>query len=151
MNKKLIIAVLVAVVATYTGLRKTTPDAPTQESRVETHAHESITELTRQDRVIRYLQQQQHLPPYYIKKATARQRGWQPEKGNLCDVLPGKAIGGDRFFNRENQLPNSQGRTWFEADVNYRCGRRGSERLLYSSDGLIYLSRDHYRHLERVE
>nr|WP_024968099.1 ribonuclease domain-containing protein [Pantoea sp. IMH] len=147
MNKKLIIALLVAVVATYTGLRKTTPDAPTQDSR----ENGNITELTRQDGVIRYLQQQQRLPPYYIKKTAARQRGWQPEKGNLCDVLPGRAIGGDRFYNRENQLPNSQGRKWFEADVNYRCGRRGSERLLYSSDGLIYLSRDHYRHLERVE
>ncbi|WP_428946150.1 ribonuclease domain-containing protein [Pantoea sp. FN060301] len=149
MNKKLIIAVIFAVVATYMGLRQSEQQTlPQNDTATE---RESISELTRQERVTRYLQQHRQLPPYYLKKQEARRRGWQSEKGNLCDILPGKAIGGDRFHNREAHLPASQGRKWFEADVNYHCGRRGSERLLYSSDGLIYLTRDHYRHVEQVE
>ncbi|HBT28621.1 MAG TPA: ribonuclease, partial [Erwinia persicina] len=57
---------------------------------------------------------------------------------------------GDRFSNREGGLPQKNGRRWFEADVNYACGRRGTDRLLYSSDGLIYLTLDHYRHFQQV-
>jgi len=60
-------------------------------------------------------------------------------------VLPGRAIGGDRFSNRERRLPMQAGRQWYEADVNYNCGHRDADRLLYSSDGLIFLTTDHYR------
>lgn len=69
---------------------------------------------------------------------------------NLCNILPGRAIGGDHFSNRENVLPDQPGRRWFEADVNYQCGHRGSDRMLYSSDGLIYVTHDHYRHMEQI-
>ena len=72
-------------------------------------------------------------------------------RSNLCAVLPGKAIGGDRFSNREGQLPSAGGRVWREADINYQCGRRGADRLLYSSDGLIFVTRDHYKNFIRVE
>jgi len=49
-----------------------------------------------------------------------------------------------RFGNREGLLPEADGRTWYECDVNYMGGFRGAERLLYSSDGLIYYTDDHY-------
>lgn len=64
--------------------------------------------------------------------------------------MPGKAIGGDRFGNQEKGLPDAPSRQWFEADINYNCGHRGSDRLLYSSDGLIYVTTDHYRSFQQA-
>ncbi|MCC8365130.1 barnase [Xenorhabdus sp. PB61.4] len=110
-----------------------------------------IDVLTEQHRVASYLKQHHKLPDYYITKKQARRLGWEPRKGNLCEAVPGKAIGGDRFSNREHKLPDEAGRQWFEADVNYNCGRRGNDRLLYSNDGLIYLTLDHYNHFTRLE
>ncbi|WP_241607661.1 ribonuclease domain-containing protein [Rosenbergiella australiborealis] len=100
--------------------------------------------------VAHYLQAHQRLPDFYIRKGEARRQGWIAAKGNLCEVLPGRVIGGDRFSNREGQLPNASGRVWQEADVNFRCGHRNSDRLLYSSDGLIYLTTDHYHSFQQV-
>lgn len=112
---------------------------------------ENIEQLTRQDRVVSYVRQHQRLPDYYLTKKQARHAGWDAREGNLCDVLPGRAIGGDRFANREGRLPAQAKRVWREADINYRCGRRDADRLLYSSDGLIYVTKDHYRNFTRVE
>ncbi|MGL6018694.1 MAG: ribonuclease domain-containing protein, partial [Gibbsiella quercinecans] len=114
-------------------------------------AAESIDRLTQQARVVSYLKQRQRLPDYYISKKQAREQGWDARDGNLCSVLPGKAIGGDRFSNREGQLPAASNRIWREADINYRCGRRGAERLLFSNDGLIFVTHDHYKNFIRVE
>lgn len=111
----------------------------------------SIDEKTQANSVIDYLHHHQQLPDFYITKKDARAQGWDAKAGNLCDVLPGRAIGGDRFMNREKQLPEDKGRQWYEADVNYQCGHRGSDRLLYSNDGLIYITTDHYRTMTRVE
>ncbi|SUB83742.1 ribonuclease domain-containing protein [Pragia fontium] len=110
----------------------------------------SIDGLTRQDVVANYLRQNKRLPDYYVTKKQARSQGWDARNGNLCSVMPGKAIGGDRFSNREGALPNASGRVWFEADINYRCGHRGAERLLYSNDGLIYVTHDHYKRFTEV-
>jgi hypothetical protein len=52
--------------------------------------------------VIAYVKSNHKLPDFYITKSEAKSQGWNPSKGNLCDVLPGKAIGGDQFSNREN-------------------------------------------------
>ena len=61
------------------------------------------------------------------------------------DVLPGKCIGGDVFGNREGLLPSARGRVWRECDVNtLGASSRGAERLVYSNDGLIYYTGDHY-------
>lgn len=182
MNKKLIIAGILALIASYAGLRPSAEHSPRQQqSQQQQHSSSSASErsvtelnqqrsgqsvqdtrtasapqsndisaLTQQTRVANYLQQHQRLPDYYIRKNEARRQGWDPSRGNLCQVLPGRAIGGDRFSNREGGLPDKAGRKWFEADVNYQCGRRGSDRMLWSSDGLIYVTRDHYRHFEQV-
>lgn len=106
---------------------------------------QNIDQLTREDVVVPYVKKHQQLPGYYIKKSEAREKGWEAAAGNLCDVLPGKAIGGDVFSNREGGLPAAEKRKWFEADLNYKCGRRNADRLLYSSDGLIYVTYDHYK------
>ena len=104
-----------------------------------------IDELTKEAVVLAYVKQNNHLPDYYITKKEARKRGWNPAEGNLCDVLPGKAIGGDIFTNREGQLPEKPGRTWYEADLNYHCAHRNADRLLFSNDGLLFVTKDHYK------
>ncbi|MDX8000517.1 barnase [Xenorhabdus sp. Reich] len=126
-------------------------DTASQNPAVSGQSGQQIDVLTEQDRVADYLRQHHKLPDYYITKKQAHRQGWNARKGNLCEVLPGRAIGGDRFSNRENKLPTESDRHWFEADVNYRCGRRGSDRLLYSDDGLIYLTVDHYNNFTRLE
>lgn len=93
---------------------------------------------------------QGRLPDNFITKAEARALGWNPRAGNLADVAPGKTIGGDVFRNSEGLLPNAPGRVWREADLNYNGGFRGSERLLYSNDGLIYRTGNHYKTFEQI-
>lgn len=85
------------------------------------------------------------LPKYYITKNRARELGWVEWKGNLHDVLPDMMIGGDVYKNREGKLPCSPNRLWYEADINYEKGYRNRERILYSNDGLIFVTYDHYQ------
>ncbi len=98
------------------------------------------------DEVALYLHAFEELPPNYITKANARDLGWDSREGNLWDVAPGCSIGGDRFGNREGLLPD--GHQWFECDVNFDGGYRGAERLLFSNDGMICYSGDHYNSYE---
>lgn len=97
-----------------------------------------------------YLRQHGVLPSNYIKKREAKERGWNPSAGNLQDIIPNAVIGGDKFGNYEKRLPIKKGRTWKEADLEYSGGRRGPVRLLYSSDGLYYTTRDHYKTFQEV-
>lgn len=108
---------------------------------------QSIDQLTEQSTVIRFVKQNHKLPEYYITKNEARKMGWNPSEGNLCEVLPGKAIGGDRFGNREKALP--EGKVYFEADVNYRCGNRNADRIIFTENGDVYLTKNHYRSFEK--
>lgn len=81
------------------------------------------------------------LPTNFITKAEAQALGWASSQGNLWDVAPGKSIGGDYFGNYEGLLPSG---SYHECDVNYAGGYRGAERLIYSTDGRIYYTNDHY-------
>ncbi len=87
----------------------------------------------------------QHLPDYYLTKEEAEAIGWIRRKGNLNKVAQGKMIGGDRYFNKNGHLPSDLGRIWFEADIEYETGYRGDNRILYSNDGLIFVTYDHYQ------
>lgn len=142
MSKKLWIGLLLALVVSWGGLK---PHLTAQRGQPA-----DIAQRTEAKTVARALQLQHRLPDLYLTKSEARRQGWNPGKGNLCEVLPGRAIGGDRFSNREKRLPMQAGRQWYEADVNYDCGHRDADRLLYSSDGLIFLTRDHYRSFQQV-
>ncbi|MDD7602859.1 MAG: ribonuclease domain-containing protein [Firmicutes bacterium] len=83
------------------------------------------------------------LPQNFITKKEARDLGW--EGGSLESYAPGKCIGGDRFGNYEGTLPEKDGRTYYECDINtLGADSRGAERLVFSSDGLIYYTADHY-------
>ena len=100
--------------------------------------------------VSKHLVKNGKLPDNYITKADAKALGWNPKKGNLQDVAPGKSIGGDVFHNKKGKLPSAPGRTWKEADLNYSGGHRKSERLVYSNDGQIYYTSDHYKTFQKL-
>ena len=107
-----------------------------------------IDELTNDEIVVKYLKEHGELPEYYITKSEAKSLGWIPSKGNLCEVAPGKAIGGDIWTNRQKSLPTKSGRRYFEADLNYNCGNRNADRVVFSNDGLVFVTHDHYRNFE---
>lgn len=99
------------------------------------------------DDVALYLYLYGELPGNYITKNEARDLGW--EGGSVEEVAPGKCIGGDRFGNREGQLPDANGRTWQECDIDTLGeNSRGAKRIVYSNDGLIYYTDDHYESFE---
>lgn len=91
-----------------------------------------------------YISYHGYLPDYYVNKETAEQAGWNTTKKKLSSVLPGKMLGGDEFKNKAGKLPSAQGRVWYEADINYTGGKRNRERIVYSNDGLIFATYDHY-------
>ena len=84
------------------------------------------------------------LPPNFITKKQAQDLGWDSSRNYVSDVAPGKSIGGDRFGNYEGLLPTKKGRQWYEADCFYTKGKRNAYRILYSNDGLVYYTDDHY-------
>ncbi|WP_268746097.1 ribonuclease domain-containing protein [Geobacillus sp. FSL W8-0032] len=88
------------------------------------------------------------LPPNYVSKTAAMQKGWALGKA-LHNYVPGGQIGGDIFKNTSNLLPNTEGRVWYEADVGLSNtmsrSKQPGTRLLYSNDGLMYITTDHYK------
>lgn len=85
------------------------------------------------------------LPKNFITKSQAKKYGWK--SGALEPYAPGYCIGGDTFKNREGLLPKAAGRTYKECDIDTlgSRGSRGSRRIVFSNDGLIYFTSDHYR------
>lgn len=102
------------------------------------------------DEVALYIHTYGHLPDNFISKTKARNAGWDSNEGNLDEVLPGMSIGGSEFKNYDGQLPDAAGRTWTECDINYTGGYRGAERIVFSNDGLIYYTGDHYKTFEQL-
>lgn len=101
-------------------------------------------EYTSKDEVALYLHTYDRLPGNFITKNAAKKLGWVSKEGNLQEVAPGKSIGGDSYSNREETLPKETGRKYKECDINYHGGYRKAERIIYSNDGLIYYTDDHY-------
>ena len=97
-----------------------------------------------------YLTLYGQLPQNYITKNEADDYGWKT-KGDLDEVAPGCSIGGDRFGNYEGILPEKNGRKWTECDIDYVSGSRNAKRVLFSNDGLIYYTDDHYSSFRPVE
>ncbi|MBR4038481.1 MAG: ribonuclease [Clostridia bacterium] len=91
------------------------------------------------------------LPDNYLTKKEAQALGWENRRGNLWDVAYGCSIGGDRFGNYEKLLPDAKGRKWTECDIGFDGGYRGGKRVVYSSDGLIYYTDDHYESFDEIE
>ena len=90
-----------------------------------------------------YLYTYDKLPDNFITKSEARELGW--EGGSVEKYLDGAAIGGDKFGNREGLLPKKKGRQYYECDIDTDGkSSRGAKRIVFSNDGLIYYTEDHY-------
>ncbi len=95
------------------------------------------------DEVALYIHLFGHLPSNYIKKSRAQELGWTG--GSLEPYAPGCSIGGDRFGNYEGLLPRASGRYYTECDIGTKGkSSRGAKRIVFSNDGLIYYTGDHY-------
>ena len=113
-------------------------DAPEEEAPIDEDGWFYSAEF-----VSLYLQTYGRLPDNFITKDEARELGW--EGGSVEEFAPGYAIGGDKFGNREGLLPTAKGRQYYECDID-TDGKdsRGAKRIVYSNDGLIYYTSDHY-------
>ena len=106
--------------------------------------------VTEPQAIADYLFEHGKLPENFITKEEAQDLGWDSSRNYVSDVAPGKSIGGDRFGNYEGQLPKAKGRKFFECDANYTGGKRGAERIVYSSDGRVWYTKDHYGTFEEL-
>ena len=98
---------------------------------------------TSRDEVALYIHTYGRLPSNFITKKDAQALGWPG--GSLDDYAPGMCIGGDWFGNYEGLLPRARGRTWQECDIDTLHARsRGAKRIVFSNDGLIYYTGDHF-------
>ncbi len=98
---------------------------------------------TTKEDVALYLNTYHKLPPNFITKQQAKELGWPG--GSLEHYAPGMCIGGNTFGNYEGLLPSKKGRSYYECDIDtLKAKDRGSKRLVYSNDGLIYYTEDHY-------
>ncbi len=118
------------------------PEKKTAEKRTGASVDEDGV-YTKRDEVALYIHTYGKLPKNFITKKDAEALGWTG--GSLEPYAPGKCIGGARFGNYEGLLPAKKGRVWYECDID-TLGRksRGAKRIVYSNDGLIYYTSDHY-------
>ena len=117
------------------------PQAP-PETQILIDADGSFT--TKED-VALYIHIYGCLPDNFITKNEARKLGW--EGGGLDPYAPGMCIGGDRFGNYEGLLPED--RDYTECDIDTLGAKsRGAKRIVFSNDGLIYYTEDHYESFE---
>lgn len=89
------------------------------------------------------------LPNYYISFEEARALGWDNGE-SPSKYFTGLMIGGAVYHNDDEHLPSAPGRIWYEADINYYFGKRNGHRILYSSDGLVFVTYNHYHSFYEV-
>ncbi len=131
---------------------ETVPDSIPDETAPESEDPEDAPlpedgTYTSKDEVALYIHQYGHLPDNFITKKEAEALGWPG--GDLEPYAPGKCIGGSRFGNYEGILPAKEGRSYTECDIDtLGKSRRGAKRIVFSNDGLIYYTEDHYESFE---
>lgn len=124
-------------------------DSENSETAVENESAEPAEDgvYTSKEEVARYIYIYGHLPSNFITKKEAEELGWQG--GSLEPYAPGKCIGGSRFGNYEGLLPKKDGRVYTECDIDtLGADKRGAKRIVFSNDGLIYYTGDHYESFE---
>ncbi|MBQ7800777.1 MAG: ribonuclease [Oscillospiraceae bacterium] len=160
MKKKLspILVIILAVLALFFGFNGNDADPaldqalPMETSQAaEAPADASPIDIdgsyTSKEDVALYIHTYGCLPANFITKNEARDLGW--EGGGLEDYAEGKCIGGDRFGNYEGLLPEADGRSYTECDIDtLGADSRGAKRIVFSNDGLIYYTEDHYETFE---
>ncbi len=114
------------------------------ESSIKQLSVEKDGRYTTPEDVAEYIHTFGTLPSNFITKKEAQKLGWNNKEGNLWEVTDQMSIGGDYFGNYEGLLPEADGRKYTECDVNYEGGYRGGERIVFSNDGLIFYTNDHY-------
>ena len=150
MNRLLrLFSALLGFVLCFTGI------AFAADSAIQVDASQwTVTEdgrYTSMEEVALYLHTFGRLPANFLTKSQAQNLGWNNRDGNLGDVAPGMSIGGDRFGNYEGILPDASGRKWTECDIDSDGGYRNGKRIVFSNDGLIYYSDDHYNSFRPIE
>ena len=95
-------------------------------------------------RLADYLFEHGELPENFVTKKEAQAMGWQNGYRYVSDIEPGLCIGGDYFGNYEQKLPMVKGRKYYEADCFYTGGPRNEYRIIYSTDGHVWYTGDHY-------
>ena len=129
--------------ASATATETATPADETQSQPQATAAIDEAGTYTSKEDVSLYLYTYGHLPENFITKSDARALGWSG--GGLDGYANGKCIGGDRFGNNEGLLPEARGRQYYECDIDtLHKDSRGAKRIVFSDDGLIYYTEDHY-------
>ena len=120
-------------------------EAPPEGEEAQT-LPEDGTYTTKED-VALYIHLYGHLPDNFLTKKEAEKLGWPG--GSLEPYAPGMCIGGSRFGNYEGLLPEAEGRTYTECDIDtLGAESRGAKRIVFSNDGLIYYTEDHYASFE---
>jgi hypothetical protein len=109
---------------------------------------------TTRDSVAAYLCKFDKLPGNYVGKDEGKSL-YESKTGNTFEkwnfnpwTTLGVMIGGDVFDNREGLLPSG---SYHEADVDYSAKNRGTKRLIYQSDCVIYYTADHYESFDKLE
>ena len=121
--------------------------SPGESDKSSPAALDEVGEYTSAEDVALYLHLYAHLPQNFITKKDAQALGWPG--GSLEPYAPGKCIGGSRFGNYEGLLPEADGRTYTECDIDtLGADSRGAKRIVFSNDGLIYYTEDHYKSFE---
>lgn len=124
------------------SLTETPATTPIQTDEAEAKIDKSGWYYSAED-VSLYINTYGYLPSNFITKDEARALGW--EGGSVEDYAEGYAIGGDKFGNYEGLLPKASGRTYYECDIDTNgADSRGAKRIVFSNDGLIYYTDDHY-------
>ena len=148
------LALLLAAVLLFAYVK--TPQPPVQEPAVQSGQTVGMADhvrpdedgiYTAKDDVALYIHLYGHLPGNFITKKEAQALGWPG--GSLEPYAPGKCIGGSQFENYEGTLPDAPGRRYTECDVDtLGADSRGAKRIVFSNDGLIYYTEDHYQTFE---
>jgi len=107
-------------------------------------------EYTSMEEVALYIHTYGTVPSNYVTKTKARNAGWEASEGNLWEVLPGRSIGGGGWHNDEEVMPGESYDQWYECDIDYEGGYRGAERLVYSDNGMVFYTPDHYESYCRI-
>ena len=125
----------------------TVSDLPDDGDDSGTDAIDEDGSYTSKEEVALYIHTYGRLPNNFITKKEAQALGWPG--GSLEPYAPGKCIGGSRFGNYEGLLPEKDGRTYTECDIDtLGAESRGAKRIVFSNDGLIYYTGDHYESFE---
>lgn len=151
-----VLAVILLLLASFFGLDVDIPEAA-EPAYPTSSVYETVAEDTElpapdgsystKDEVALYIHTYGSLPDNYITKSEAKKLGW--EGGGLDKYAYGMCIGGDRFGNYEGLLPDAPGREWTECDIDtLHKESRGAKRIVFSNDGLIYYTDDHYESFE---